>query len=451
MNNNKIAVVGSGITGLTTAYSLKKNGFEVTVFEKNSEPGGSIKTVRDGDWLTEYGPNTILIRDNNIADFFSEIGLDNDMIIANNEASKRYIVKNGELVPLPLSIMDAVRSPLLSNKCKLRLIKEPFIRTNPNRDQSIAEFINRRFGKEILDYTVNPFIAGIFANRPENLSLRHTLPVLSQLEEMYGSVIWGAISGLKKNKNHDKMERKLISFKDGLQSLPIKLTSLLDTFYYDHKVTALETRGDAWYVTSNEKTFGPYNHVIINVPLYQVGEIFNSLKNNNHSFEKEIDYPKLSVLHLGYKKNDIQHPLDGFGFLVPEVEKRAILGALFSSTLFESRAPKDNHLLTVFIGGGREPKLAEMETNALVKIVETELKELIGLRGTYQHMDHVFWPKSIPEYHLNYDDTLNRIKRFEDQFRGLTMAGNFRNGVSLPDCIRNGLKLAESLTVELNQ
>lgn len=448
--NNKIAVVGSGITGLTTAYSLDKNGFEVSVFEKNSEPGGAIKTVQNGEWLTEYGPNTLLIRDRILADLFSELDLDDDIIVANREATKRYIVKNGELVSLPQSMLEAIGSPLLTTKSKLRLFKEPFFSANSNRDQSIAEFIERRFGRELLDYAVNPFVAGIFANRPEKLSLRHTLPKMAQLEENYGSVIWGAIASSSKKSSHEKMDRSLISFKKGLQTLPFKLASALDSVHYNHKVTALEKRGEFWHIKSNNKSYGPFNHIIINVPLYQVGEIFKSITNHNYAFEKEVDYPKLSVLHLGFKKNDIQHKLDGFGFLVPEVENRSILGALFSSTLFEGRSPKDSHLLTVFVGGGREPKLAEMDTNKLVTIVENELKELIGLRGRNQFMDHVYWPKSIPAYHLGYDETLNQFNRFENEFSGLTMAGNFRNGISVPDCIKNGLKLADSLTDQLH-
>lgn len=450
MNNNKIAVVGSGITGLTTAYSLKKNGFEVAVFEKNSEPGGAIKTVQNGEWLTEYGPNTLLIREKILADLFREIGLDEELILANPEASKRFIVKNGELVSLPLSMLEAVRSPLLSFKSKLRLFKEPFLSANPNRDQSIAEFIERRLGKEILDYAVNPFVAGIFANRPENLSLKHALPKLDQLEERYGSLIWGAIAGSGKKSGSEKMKRMLISFKKGLQTLPIKLASFLDDVYYDQKITALEKSGELWVLKTSNKTYGPFKHVIINVPLYQVGEIFNSITKQSYAFRKEVDYPKLSVLHLGYKKKDIQHRLDGFGFLVPEVENRSVLGALFSSTLFEGRCPKDCHLLTVFVGGGREPALAEMDTNALITRVEAELKELIGLRGSYQYMDHVYWPHSIPAYHLGYDETLKQFDRFEDEFAGLMMAGNFRDGISVPDCIKNGLKLADSLTNQLN-
>lgn len=446
----KIAVVGSGITGLTAAYSLKKKGFEVTVFEKNSDPGGAIKSVQQGEWLTEYGPNTILIRDRVVADLFKELGLEDNLMVANREASKRFIVKNGELVAVPMSILEAIRSPLFSNKSKVRLFKEPFVSSNPNRDQSIAEFTERRFGKGILDYAVNPFVAGIFANRPEKLSLRHTLPKLDELEELYGSVIWGAIAGAKKNSRSEKIERSLISFRNGIQALPISLASSVDNVHYNHKVTAIEKRGESWHLNSNDHTFGPYNEIIINVPLYQIGEIFSSLTNQALSFEKEVNYPKLSVLHLGYKKGDIEHSLDGFGFLVPEVENRSVLGALFSSTLFEGRSPKDSHLLTVFVGGGREPELAEMDTEKLVKLVEAELEELIGLRAGNHFVDHVYWPKSIPAYHLGYDKILDLLDQFEDQFRGLTMAGNFRNGISLPDCIKNGLKLADSITEKLN-
>ncbi len=447
MDNNKIAVIGSGITGLTAAYSLEKNGFEVTVFEKNSGPGGAIKTVRDGEWLAEYGPNTLLVRDKRIVDLFTELGLNNEIIQANPEASKRFIVKNGELIPLPMSILDAIRTPLLSLEGKLRLFKEPFLSANPNREQSIAEFIERRLGKEILDYAINPFVAGIFANRPENLSLRHTFPQMDQLEEMYGSVIWGAIASSRRNNRDEKVKRRLISFKDGLQTLPHRLASSLDRIHYQHKVNTIEKKGESWYVTANGLESGPFDSVILNVPLYHIGELLGSLSNHNFVFNKEVSYPKLSVLYLGYKKADIQHPLDGFGFLVPEIENRSVLGALFNSTLFEGRSPADSHLLTVFVGGGREPKLAEMDTKELVRMVEMELKQLIGLQGSHQFLDHVYWPKSIPAYHPGYDEVLNSFDQFEHQFPGLRVAGNFRKGVSVPDCIINGLKLAKTMTI----
>lgn len=445
MVNNKIAVIGSGITGLTAAYSLKKNGYKVTLFEKNGGPGGAIKSIRNGKWLTEYGPNTLLVRDKRVADLFTELGLNDEIIQANPEASKRYIVKNEELVPLPMSIFEAIRSPLLSTKGKLRLLNEPFLNANPNRDQSIAEFIERRLGKEILDYMINPFVAGIFANRPENLSLRHTFPQMDLLEEKYGSLIWGAIAGSRGSNRDDKVKRRLISFKNGLQTLPDRLASSLDQIHYKHKISALERKRNGWYCTGNGVQSGPFEHLIINIPLYQIGDLLDSLKGHNFVFNKEVSYSKLSVLYLGYKKKDIRHRLDGFGFLVPEIEKRSVLGALFNSTLFEGRSPQDSHLLTVFVGGGREPKLAEMDTDELVKMVEKELKQLIGLRGRHHFLDHVYWPKSIPAYHIGYDEVLNSFDQFERQFLGLRIAGNFRKGVSVPDCIINGLKLAESI------
>lgn len=444
MKNKKIGVIGSGITGLTAANILEKRGFEVTLFEKNSEPGGAIKSVQNGDWLTEYGPNTLLLKEKIVTDFLKGLELEPETLIANSEASKRYIVKNGELVPLPLSFMGAISTPLFSFLGKLRLLLEPFISVNSNRDQTVAEFVERRLGKEMLDYAMNPFVAGIFANNPDQLSLRHVFPQMTFLEEQYGSLILGAVAGSKRRKREGKTGRSLISFKMGIQELPKRLASSLTQIHYNQRITAFERQGQQWILKSDEKSFGPFDHVIINIPLYQSAELLNTLPNYHFKFDIDVDYPPLSVLHLGYKKSDIQHSLDGFGFLVPEVEKRYILGALFSSTLFEGRAPADHHLLTVFVGGGRQPELAGLATHKLLPIVEKELSELIGLNNTCHFMDHVYWPKAIPAYHVGYDSVLDQMDQFEDQYEGLILAGNFRNGVSVPDCIKNGKELAES-------
>ena len=443
MNDNKIAVIGSGITGLTSAYFLQKGGYKVSIFERRDSVGGAIRTEKQEKWLTEFGPNTILLKDAVVAEFLEEIGLSSEKVVANQLASKRFIVKSGILEPLPTSIISAFKTPLFSFKGKLRVLTEPMISKNENRDQTIAEFVERRLGKEILDYAINPFVAGIFANKPENLSLRHTLPMMDNLEELYGSLIWGSFKGRKERNKNGRIARELISFKDGLHELPKRVASLIDSIYLNHEVTKVSKSEDGWSVSTQQGEFDGFSDVIINAPISKwSAELF--------PFEvgkfDEVNYPPLSVMHIGYKKSDIDHPMDGFGFLVPEKENRDILGALFSSTLFPGRAPDDCHLLTVFVGGGRQPELAAMDSEQLLNVIEKDLKDFIGLKGKPVFKNHVYWPNSIPAYHVGYDEILQSLLKIEVENPGIHFAGNYRGGVSVPDCIKNGISIAERLS-----
>ena len=446
----RVAIVGAGITGLVTAWKLQKFGVEVDLFERKAEPGGSIKTVKDGAWQVEYGPNTLLLKDRMVAEFITELGLSGEKKIANPEANKRFIVKNGELQPLPSSLKSAVKTSLFSMSGKLRVLAEPFISKSNNRDQTVATFVERRLGTEMLDYAINPFVAGIYANRPENLSLRHALPMMDDLEQDYGSLIWGAFAGSKKRKERGRIDRELISFEKGMQQLPNTIAEQLDRVYLNHEIRSVQQKVQKWEVESSLGKFGPYDHLIVNTPIYKLNSDLVPATDDELKILNKVNYPPLSVMLLGFKKSDIKHDLDGFGFLVPEKENRKILGALFSSTLFDDRAPEDMHLLTVFVGGGRQPELAEKDSGELLKIIMNELGDLIGLSGEPQFKDHIYWPQSIPGYHVGYDEILDTISNIEDRNDGLTLAGNFRHGISVPDCIKNGLKLADRLAGSVN-
>lgn len=442
---NKIAVVGAGITGLTAAWTLRQTGRKVDLFEQHGYAGGSIKSIRIKDWLLEYGPNTLLLKDQKVADFLRDLGLWEDRIIANPESSKRFIVKNGQLVKLPSSFFEAISTSLFSPLGKLSVLKEPFIPKADSRDETVAEFVERRIGREMLDYALNPFIAGIYANRPEKLSLRHTFPQMYTLEQEYGSLIWGAFAGRKKRKIQGRIDRELISFKNGLHQVVDTITDQLDEIYFNHQIKKVQKLDDGWYLKSKFGDKGPYQKVILNVPLYKWNKDLLPIHPKELEEITKVDYPPLSVFHLGFKKDQVRHPLDGFGFLVPEKENRKILGALFSSTLFPGRASADSHLLTVFVGGGRDPELAQKESQSLLQIVLDELKDLIGVSAEPTFKEHVFWPSSIPGYHVGYDQVLDIFDSIEKRNQGLHLAGNFRNGVSVPDCIKNGISLGEQI------
>ncbi len=443
MENKKAAIVGAGITGLVTAYKLQEAGLDAELYEKNSAPGGTMKTVNADGWQVEYGPNTLLLKDRMVKDFLEDTGLANELITANPDAEKRFILKNGKLEPLPASFLGAIGTPLFSFKAKLRVLAEPFISKSNNPDQTVAEFVARRLGSEILDYAINPFVAGIFANNPDSLSLRHAFPIMHHLEQEYRSLITGSFSGAKKRKAEGRIPRELISFKGGIQQLPNVIASKLRSIHFNNEILSIEKRLEGWYLISENKQTGPFETVILNTPLHKWSSEFLSMDKEVLKSIRSVNYPPLSVLCLGFKKKDVAHPLDGFGFLVPEKENRSILGGLFSSTLFNNRAPEDHDLLTIFVGGGRQPKFASLETDKFLPMVLDELHDILGIKGEPVFIDHIYWPMSIPAYHVGYDDVLKTFDRIEIDNPGLFIAGNFRNGISVPDCIMNGIRLAD--------
>lgn len=446
LSDKKIAVIGAGITGLVTAYILQQNGTETDLFERRAEAGGSIKTERKDGWQYEYGPNTLLLKDREVSDFLNRIQLKDEIVRANPAAVKRYIIRNGTPVPLPSSLTGAVKTPLFSHGSKMRVLAEPFIGKSRDPDETLASFVERRLGREILDYAINPFVAGIFASRPEDLAVRHAFPLLYNLEQDYGSLIGGTIFGRKKRQASGRTKRELISFRNGMQTLTDTLAGKLSQLHLESEVTEVLQSAEGWKLRANGKVKGPYTDVVINVPLYRWGSDLLPVRDALLSKLQKVTYQPLSVMIVGFKRSDISHSLDGFGFLVPEVEQRSILGALFSSTLFPGRAPSDSHLITVFIGGGRQPEAASLPSEELFKRVEKELFELIGLTGEPVMKDHIYWPHAIPSYHPGYDEILDTFDKIESELPGLHFAGNFRGGVSVPDCIKNGLELGGRLS-----
>lgn len=446
MISKKIGIAGGGITGLVTALNLQKSGIKTDLFERRNEPGGAIKSEKQNGWQVEYGPNTLLLKDRVVSEFLQSTGLEPEKIAANPDASKRFIVKNGELVPLPGSLAEAVRTPLFSLKAKARVLGEPFVSKSRNPDQTVAEFVERRLGREMLDYAINPFVAGIFANQPENLSLRHAFPVMDDLEQQYGSLIAGSVGGRSKRNQSGRIPRELISFRTGMQQLAIDIARQLDQLHLNHEITKIYRDNGGWMIDTQMGAHGPYTDVVVNIPLYRWTSGLLPVDAAALSELRKVNYSPLSVMHLGYRHDQIGHPLDGFGFLVPEKENRSILGALFSSTLFEGRAPAGHHLLTVFVGGGRQPKLAHKQSEELLELVQEELRDLIHVNGAPVFKNHVYWPSSIPGYHVGYDEILNLLDDLEHEKPGLHFAGNYRGGISVPDCIKNGIRLAEDLS-----
>ncbi len=223
-SQKKIIILGAGISGLTQAYLLTKEGYDVTVIEKKISAGGSMESVVENGYLFDRGPNSGLETTPLIGQLVDELNLQDQLIYANKAGNKRYILKNNNLIPLPMKPQEFLKTKLFSSKAKARVFAEPFIgRSKDGYYQSISDFVVRRLGQEFLDYAINPFVAGVYAGNPDNLSVKSAFPKLYQLEEKYGGLIIGTIKSIKERKQRaekSKQNAKMFSFKDGMQTLP---------------------------------------------------------------------------------------------------------------------------------------------------------------------------------------------------------------------------------------
>ena len=453
--NTTVGIIGAGITGLATAFILREKHIDVTVYEKSSTPGGVIRTIHRDGWRVELGPNTIMARKPKVWELLNAVDLSDRVIFANERSKNRYIVKNGRPRALPLSLMDFITTGLFSWSSKLGLFREPFIKPVGDDDESVAGFFERRFGREAVQYAVDPFVAGIYAGKADRLSMKHTFPSIFSMEQRYGSVIRGAVK--RKSNKGEKLsapsqKKGLINFDRGLQTLPEALSDQLgQAVHFDAPVSAIDRQQHKWILEIENQAAQPeHDALILTLPAHRMQKL-NAPPNLEESFERlsGIPYVPVSVVATGFKRSQVRHPLDGFGMLVPSVEPYNILGTLFSSTLFPGRAPDDHVLLTTFAGGGRQPDLAQQPDNKLYEVVLEDLRELLGIRGEPVYSLRHNWETAIPQYNLGYDSFINVMENIDRDNPGLYLAGNFRGGVSLPDRIEQAYETAKKVELFL--
>ncbi len=455
-SENTAVVIGAGISGLCAAYWLKKAGFSVTVLEADSAPGGTMKTIREQGWLIESGPNSALDTTPLLDKLFRELGIHDQRRDANDRGSKRYVVRNSSLHPLPMTPLSFLRSDLWSLRGKLRLLKEPFVGRARN-EESIAGFVQRRLGREFLDYAINPFVAGVYAGDPKTLSVECAFPKLYALEKEFGGLVVGAVrsrSARKRRKEIAKDRAKLFSFLDGMQTFPRALASALSSsIQFNATVSHIipQKVGNRPLFTISYTQRGTSitiesRNVILATPAYATAEIIRKIDPGTAQTLASIYYPPVTEVFLGYREKDIHRPLDGFGFLVPEAEERNILGCIWSSVLFPNRAPGSHAALTIFVGGTRQPHIAALEDSQLLALVTRDLRDLMKVEGSPLYSKIIRWNKAIPQYNLGYMKTLQAIDRFEQNFRGAFVCSNFRNGIAVGDCVMNAHRIANALS-----
>ncbi len=450
MNAQRIAIVGAGITGLTAAFRLHQQGHAVTLFERNRQPGGSVRTHRENGYLIEAGPNSLQYGAPELKALVRELGLEASMLTAGPAGKKRFIVRGGRFVPVPAGPGPFFKTNLFSFGTKVRifaeLLKRPRDRT---ADLSLAALVRSHFNQELVDYAVNPLIAGIYAGDPEKLSVKHAFAMLWQAERSHGSLLRGMIALAKAKKARGESGvSPIVSFPAGLQTLTDALAARLPagTMQLATTVETIIPGGPhrlSWK-RGEQSGSGEFDAVVLAVPASGLAQLtFGTLGERPLALLDTMPQPPVSSLFLGYRREQVAHPLDGFGGLVPAVEKRQVLGILFSSTLFPGRAPEGHVGLTIFAGGTRQPENARLNTPELLRRIAPDLADLVGASGDPAFIRHTAWPKAIPQYNLGHERFVEVMTRCERDHAGIFIGGNVRDGISLPDCLKSGERLAK--------
>jgi len=455
MEHHTAIVIGAGISGLATAWWMHCAGIDVAVLESGPAVGGTMKTVKADGWLIETGPNSALETTPLLRKLSSEIGIEHELIYANEAADNRYILRNGALHPLPMKPGLFLKSRLWSTSGKLRLLKEPFI-GRASKEETIAEFVERRLGKEFLDYAINPFVAGVYAGNPEQLSVQAAFPKLYALEKNYGGLVKGQIMGRRERKKRAETAKdrsRLFSYTSGMQALPDaigkKLADRIRLGFNVETITRVSENGtgskQSFFAAGREngKQFSlSADAVILAVPSHRAAAMIDGLDSALANSLKNIYYPPVAEVYLGYANGAIRRPLDGFGFLVPEKEHRKILGTIWSSVLFPERAPGGHSALTTFVGGSRQPDLAGLDDGRLVELVTEELAMIMNIAGTPVFSRVTRWEKAIPQYRIGHLSIMETISEFESRYPGIFLSGNFRGGIAVGDCVINSELMA---------
>jgi len=441
--------------------------------------------------LFDTGPNSLLLTSAKIQELIESLGLKDQQCFADKNSNKRFVLRDGKLHQVPTSPTALRKSSLFSTKAKLRLILEPFLPKLRDADDSVAGFVKRRLGKEFLDYAINPFVAGVYAGDPSHLGIGAAFPKLYALEHRYGSIIMGSFLGARARKKRGETSKDratMFSFKQGLAQLTDTLTQKLQAmpnveFRLENTVDSLEVISGAESNDDSDLSVAPnpsettsiskskqdekfppgenpdlqeipkkyvdaeetFKQILLNVPAGSMAHILREQKPELSKSLTKVLYPPVQVVFSIYKRDQVQHTLDGFGFLIPEVENRRILGTLFSSSLFPGRVPEGYVALTTFVGGMRQPEIAKLSEQEVHSLTHEENSEILGIEGKAVHIESCFWEKAIPQYDQDYREIMDAFAELEKKNPGLHIAGNLRRGISMSDSILSALATAEKM------
>ncbi|MGI8959300.1 MAG: protoporphyrinogen oxidase [Bryobacteraceae bacterium] len=451
-----VTIVGGGISGLATAYFLGKHGTRSTLIEKSNRLGGLIKTDLIEGCQLEAGPDSYIASKPAVTELARELGdLGNQIIGSNDEARRIFVVRRGKLVPIPKGMVmmvpgqwtPALRSELFSVKTKLRFLVEtlsaPRKRTE---DVSVEKFVDDHFGKEMLDYVTEPLLSGVYGGDPSNLSVESVLPRFLRYERVYGSLI----RGLRHERSQSSRGNSaFLSFAGGMQTLIDSLTAasaaFMDVIYGE--AAGIE-RSDGRWLLKVGNNWTRTDQIVLACPAHVCSQLLENAEPTLASKLAEIPYSSAILVTLAYERSKLRHALDGFGFLVPRIERRNIAAATWVSTKFPSRAPIKTAVLRAFIVGKEAEQLLDAPSQSLADLVHEELAKLMGLEQLPLSHTVNLWPRSMPQYVVGHGLRRLHIAQALDHCPGLYLVGSAYDGVGVPDCVQMAKQTAKSILTE---
>lgn len=456
MNDKKIAIVGGGISALACAVALKEKGFDFTLFEKENAVGGKLFTEKIGGFTIEGGPDSYLPEKIWSVQLIKKVGLADRMLCSNDERKGTFIYSRGRLHPLPegvmlmvpTMIMPLAKSRLISWPGKVRMGMELFVPPRKEtKDESLAEFVTRRLGRECLEKIAEPLVAGIHTSNPDNMSVLATFPRFVEMERKSGSLIRGMVAAMKRMpppKPAGPRMTYFMSLKGGMRELVQGCVSYVgaERIRTGVAVVSLEKKGSGYRLTFSDGATSEFDSVVIATPAYITKEILGKLDEELCSRLSAIAWSSSATVSIAFRKEDIKKPLPGFGFIVPRVENRRINACTWSSVKWSHRAAEDAMLIRSFVGGGHHEELVSLDDESLLAIVLEELRELIGIAAPPVFSKVYRWFQGMPKYTVGH---LERIAAIDEKCRmhpGVFLIGCSYHGIGIGDCVKSGFDAA---------
>jgi protoporphyrinogen/coproporphyrinogen III oxidase len=493
----RVVIIGGGITGLAAAQRMLELGHdsqrqcEITLLEASSRVGGIVQTEERDGFLIERGPDSFISEKPAALELAKTLGLESRLIQTNQQHRRSFVVRNGKLAPVPegfhliapARLLPFLKSDILSWSGKVRMAFDLFLSrgngtesASGDTDESLANFVRRRLGKEALERMAQPMVGGIYTADPELLSLQATMPRFLEMEREHRSLILalrrrGSNAGKVTDETSGARYSLFLSFDRGMQVLTdalaknisncplpiadrgsrqpnagppverVRTNTTVESLYLDKSDPARQ----GWRIQTNRNETMLADAVCLALPAHASARLLRELDPQLASELNEIPYASTATINLAYKRDDIPHPLDGFGFVVPFIERRSLLACTFSSQKFAGRAPEGQVLLRAFVGGALQPEMLELSCAELLRRVREDLHQLLGITATPIFTEVATWRESMPQYHVGHLERVRRITERAAKLPGLALAGNAYSGAGIPDCIRSGQAAAEEL------